>query len=463
MPRIILHRYVFVYIAQQNFLLDLLTLGAFAMALAPFRLAGTVPAAPAAAAGSLRSAMAPLCCTPQAAPAAMPAPRRARLADLDPNFHCSILGTCLSTAALRKLVVRSLPELDRAPDVEIHHHGVQLATEGGAGAKLLHKALEDTHAVALKRFAALRDAQALDQAWQQALAAGEVPGAYWALMTHAQATPALRKQAFGDVHMLSHLVGAANRADIRRLQSLAQRNAELSEQNERLQERLQGLAQERQGLVEQLAAQALALGQRPQPAPSADAAALQAELAARDQALAHQTGRREAAESQLLAERSAREALQLRVGTMLELVETMQAELLALEAQLGAQLEPGTPGTPGTGLLQGLRVVYVGGRPGSNQSIRAMVQSAGGEFVLHDGGIEQRKGLLAATLPRADMVVFPVDCVDHDSMATVKRLCERHQIPFHAVRSASAASFAALLARLAQEQAPAPRLCLRHG
>ncbi|HVR55197.1 MAG TPA: DUF2325 domain-containing protein [Pseudorhodoferax sp.] len=431
------------------------------MALAPFRLAGTVPAAPAAAGGGLRGAMAPLCCTPQAAPATLPAPRRARLTELDPNFHCSILGTCLGTAALRKLVVRSLPELDRAPDVEIHHHGVQLATEGGAGAKLLHKALDDAHAVALKRFAALRDVQALEQAWQQALAAGEVPGAYWALMTHVQATPSLRKQAFGDVHMLSHLVGAANRADIRRLQSLAQRNAELSEQVERQQERLQLLAQERQELAEQLAAQALALGQRPQTAPSADAAALQAERAAREQALAHQTGRREAAESQLLAERSAREALQLRVGTLLELVEAMQAELLALEAQQ----EPGAPGTTGTGtgLLQGLRVVYVGGRPVSNQSIRAMVQSAGGEFVLHDGGIEQRKGLLAATLPRADMVVFPVDCVDHDSMATVKRLCERHQIPFHAVRSASAASFAALLARLAQAPAPAQRLCLRHG
>lgn len=406
--------------------------------------------------------MAQLCCAPQAAPAAPPGPRRARLADLDPHFHCSILGTCLSTTALRKLVVRSLPALDRAPDVEIHHHGVQLATEAGAGAKLLHKALEDAHAVALQRFAALRDVQALEQAWQQALAAGEVPGAYWALMTHAQATPALRQRAFGDVHMLSHLVGAANRADIRRLQALAQHNAELAEQNERQQLRLQTLAQERQALAEQLATQALAATRLAPPTPEPDAAAWQAERAAREQALAHQTGRREAAESQLLAERSAREALQQRVGILLALVEAMQAELLALEDQVSAQL---APAAPGNGLLQGLRVVYVGGRPGSNHSIRAMVESAGGEFVLHDGGIEQRKGLLAAALPRADMVVFPVDCVDHDSMATVKRLCERHQIPFHAVRSASAASFAALLARLTQERTPlpSPRLCLRHG
>jgi hypothetical protein len=382
--------------------------------------------------------------------------RRARLADLDPHYHCSIVGTCLGTASLRKLVVRCLPELAQASDVDIHHEAVHLATAGGAGAKALHKALDEAHAVAIRRFAGM-DGAALAQAWQEALALGEVPGAYWALLTHAQTTPELRKRAFGDVHMLSHLVGAANRADIRRLQALTQRNAELGEQVERQQLRLQDLAQERQALAERLEAQELAPARCSAPAP--DIAALQAELAARDQALAHQTGRREAAESQMRAERQARETLQQRVGTALELVDALQAELQALEEQLAAQLEPVAP----TLRLQGCRIVYVGGRPGSNRSIRAMVQAAGGELVPHDGGIEDRKGLLAAALPRADFVVFPVDCVDHDSMATVKRLCERHQIPFHPVRSASAASFAALLARLADAQRPGPHRCLRHG
>lgn len=416
------------------------------MATPPFRISGT----------------AALCCAQDSRPAPLPplppqAARRTRLADLDPNYHCSIVGTCLGTAALRKLVVRCQPELAQACDVEIHHEAVHLATAGGAGAKALHKALDEAHAVAIKRFAAL-DGDALPAAWQQALASGEVPGAYWALLTHAQASPELRKRAFGDVHMLSHLVGAANQADIRRLQALAQRNAELVEQVEQQQLRLQSLAQERQDLAERLRVQEAAQAPRATPAP--DTTGLQAELAARDQALAHQTGRREAAESQMLAERQAREALQQRVAGSLELVDALQAELRALEQQLAAQLESAAPGAA---LLQGCRVVYVGGRPGANRSIRAMVQAAGGELVLHDGGIEDRKGLLAAALPRADLVVFPVDCVDHDSMGTVKRLCERHRIPFHPVRSASAASFAALLARLADAPRPGPRLCLRHG
>src|SRR5215471_17664935 len=72
-----------------------------------------------------------------------PAPRRrARLADLDPHVHCSILGTCLSMADLRRLVPRHSDfERGHASDLELHHAAVQLAVDGGEAAKALHHAL----------------------------------------------------------------------------------------------------------------------------------------------------------------------------------------------------------------------------------------------------------------------------------------------------------------------------------
>ena len=79
------------------------------------------------------------------------------------------------------------------------------------------------------------------------------------------------------------------------------------------------------------------------------------------------------------------------------------------------------------------------------------------------------KGLLAAALPGADIVVFPVDCIDHDSMNTLKRVCERHQIDYHPLRTASVASFVELMARLHPEHLaqlgnpPPSAFCLRHG
>ena len=49
-------------------------------------------------------------------------------------------------------------------------------------------------------------------------------------MTHPLASEALMVDAFGDVHMLSHLLGASNRADIRRLNALEKEREALSEE-----------------------------------------------------------------------------------------------------------------------------------------------------------------------------------------------------------------------------------------
>ncbi|WP_250952447.1 DUF2325 domain-containing protein, partial [Escherichia coli] len=46
------------------------------------------------------------------------------------------------------------------------------------------------------------------------------------------------------------------------------------------------------------------------------------------------------------------------------------------------------------------------------------------------------------------MVVFPVDCIDHDSMNLLKRICERHHIAYYPLRTASVASFVELIGRL---------------
>nr|WP_232450604.1 hypothetical protein [Burkholderia ubonensis] len=92
----------------------------------------------------------------------MASTRRARLAELDPHFHCSVIGTCLTTAELRKLVPRHADvDREQATDLQIHHAAVELATQGGEGAKALHKALDQRYALAIKRFGAATDADAL--------------------------------------------------------------------------------------------------------------------------------------------------------------------------------------------------------------------------------------------------------------------------------------------------------------
>jgi hypothetical protein len=425
----------------------------------------------------LRAAGPDACCTPAArADKPQSTKRRTRLGELDSHLHCSIIGTCLTTHELRKLVPK-FTQLDRqkATDLEIHHAAVELAIEGGAGGKALQKALDERYSGALRRFEAAKDDEALLAMWNESLKNGDIPPAYWALMTHPQATLQVRQAAFGELHMLSHLVGAANRADIRRLVALEEENATLHAKLERQQQRLRDMSIERDTAIHELNTQIARLTARPA---EANHGALQTQvdslrdaLAARDARVALHTSRRAAAEQRAAAEEESARTLRESLGRALDLLKVLQDEANALEHALHASNDASASRDDALDALQGKRVVYVGGRPGSNNALKRLVEAAGGQMTVHDGGIEDRKGLLAAALPNADMVVFPVDCIDHDSMNMLKRVCERSQVAYYPLRTASVASFVELVARItadasgadASGAAPASRFCLRHG
>jgi hypothetical protein len=444
----------------------------------PFRLARTADASRADDSAGARLRAADACCAPPSSAQLASSKRRTKLAELDSHLHCSVIGTCLTTHELRKLVPK-FTDLDRqhASDLEIHHAAVELAIAGGAGGKALHKALDERYAGAIRRFEQARDEEAVLALWNEALKNGDIPPAYWALMTHPYATMPVRQAAFGELHMLSHLVGAA---DIRRLVALEEENAALRDKIERQQTRLHEISTQRDAVIAQLSEQIVKLTAQASRQASADTAsladevkALQEKLAEADQRLALHTSRREAAEQRALQEQGTAEALRESRDQALTLLKVVQSECHALERATLDALDQPDARRAGLAGVAGKRVVYVGGRPGSNAALKALVTSAGGELVMHDGGVEDRKGLLAAALPGADLVVFPVDCIDHDSMNMLKRVCERHQVDYHPLRTASVASFIDLIARLQTDRSaahtaaasarPPSAFCLRHG
>ena len=463
--------------------------------LSPGGLAALVGADGARAVPTTSGRLAPVaCCDEASAPVSGPvagtaerpvtsAANRTRLHQLDPHLHCSVIGNCLGTAELRRLMGRHL-DVTGMSDLDVHHTAVSLAPQGGEVSKALHKALDQRHGGAVRAMSAATDEAGLDAAWREAWRRGEIPGAYWALLTHKAVTVALRQAVFGEVHMLSHLMASANRHDLQRFVALETGHAALEDRLAREQARRHEALLERDRMAEQLREQALdverqlaALRATVPPASAGDSAPSAGDLLAQ---VALQTERRERAER--LAEDAVRqlESLREQLARTQAHARAQAEELAAAEAELQrlsaeTPQAPGAPGAPeangdGSGLLAGRRILYVGGRPSSTPAIRAFVEGRDGEFLHHDGGLESRKGLLAALLPRADLVVFPVDCIDHDSALNLKRLSERHQVPFLALRSASLASFAAAVRRELLPSGDGPeqgqggrRFCLRHG
>lgn len=369
--------------------------------------------------------------------------RRARIWEFNTNLHCSIVGTCLSNSELRQV----LRKLDLAPpeatDHELHGTAVSLAGRHDIAAKLLNKALDHRHKLAVNQFAKAGSEAEVRAMWRDAVRRGDIPGAYWATLTHPATTRTIISEAFGEVHMLSHLVGAANRADIRRL---CQLEAEKSELEAKL-ERQQDAVVTRDARIRELSE---ALAQRPASEetandPGEDTATLRQLVADLERRLAAETRRRTALEDRLTtAQNTLADERSARLKAERE-CETLRAELHVIEVTLSPVADTAEPTLPAR--LESMALLYVGGRPNQVCHLRAAAERLGAAFLHHDGGIENHPTLLPGLASRADLVLFPVDCISHEAALAIKSLCQQAGKRFIPLRSASVTAMLAALQR----------------
>jgi cupin superfamily acireductone dioxygenase involved in methionine salvage len=87
----------------------------------------------------------------------------------------------------------------------------------------------------------------------------------------------------------------------------------------------------------------------------------------------------------------------------------LRQELEVIEASTHALCRDTASAAPSRPRLDGVTLLYVGGRTHHVAQLRAIVEGSGATFVLHDGGIEHHLNLLAGRASQADLVVFPVD------------------------------------------------------
>lgn len=365
---------------------------------------------------------------------------RDKVWELAETLHCSIVGTCLPTADGRTLLAKlGVPDARTMSEHHLHGQVVHLAGRREGGGKLLQKMLDRRHEREIRRFDGARTTAEVHALWREALERGEIPGAYWAAMTHPATDWALMQEIFGEVHMLSHLVGQSNRADIRRLRQL---EADLAEGEETIaiqERRIRELMEQRDDLgVRNRSIEA----KQTITAAASTALSLPCETTrSLEQRLAREQAHAEALQEKVAVSMQAASRLGVELETEIAHRRTVEAELAAVEAMLEHRSDGAGDTSSETGRLDGRTLLYVGGRPRQVANLRRFTRERGGELLSHDGGIEDSLGLLAGLVGRSDLVLFPVECVSHEASGMVKRFCETAGTSFRPVRSASLTSF----------------------
>jgi hypothetical protein len=372
--------------------------------------------------------------------------RRSKIWDIAPSLHCSIIGTCLTAAELRQFLVK-LGDADAktASDNVLHGYGVRAAGKHDLIGKLLNKMLDGRHEATIRRFAKASSAAQVRELWLEAFEQGNIPGGYWAVLTHPATDRPLVEDAFGQVHMLSHMVGSSNRIDITRLRTLERELGERDEKISRQEARLSEGSRERSELLRKIEGLETEVRRRE----AAEQAAAELISGAVTTSTLLQRLDAEKAHSSALAARLAELESQVKktqksTAALNRQNDQLRREIIALEAELplGDDDEPAAKTERD---LSGVTMLYVGGRPGLIDQLKAVVARRGGLLLSHDGGIEENLAALPGLVSRADAAFFPVDCISHSAVGQIKKFCRDGHKPFVPLRTASVASFMAAI------------------
>ena len=362
------------------------------------------------------------------APAASLSSRRRRIWELDGHAHCPVIGTCLPVPLLRKLAAKVLGGEAIGSDYELHCGAVTDCKTRTRLAEAVQRALDQRFATALRASAGCKTPEALALWWRQTAAGAGLPGALWAVVTHPRCLPVVEQCVLGEVHMLQHQVGHADRADHARLAELQARLALATATVDSTRRRLATQATEHLAERDRLAAETVRLRGH---LLARDALVLQLQEAlAESRAAAPDLPTRRALEQRLRDQVERAQGLQralnqarlspvaLPPSAPVATAPAAGRSALSQPAPLG-QVIPGQP-------LADRTVLYVGGRTATVPVYRRLIEAAGGRFLHHDGGAEDNVQRLESTLSAAEVVICQTGCISHDAYWRVKDHCKRH-------------------------------------
>lgn len=357
--------------------------------------------------------------------------KRRKIWELEERLHCPVIGTCLSITDLKRLVRQSGVVMEaKATDFDYHATLAHAASDKSRVTKNLQKLLDKRFNRHVRQLTKVRCETELANHWAQALANDEIPGMLWAVVTHPVITSALSNQVYGEIHMLSHLSGRSHRKALARIPLLEDERNSLQEMLKKQRTISEEQMAERDHRINQLEQMVTKLRQD---LAARDTKRMDPDAAALNDALDRQQRRNEWLTMNLAATRRELDEQNESVKAMKELLQESREQLSSSEmslAQLTERIGQDCQQTSNSPNLAGRKVVYIGGRRSLEPHLRSLVEGYQGNFIHHDGGVEDSRANLDSKLSGADVVFCPIDCISHDACQRVKRRCKRTNTTF---------------------------------
>ncbi|QFU24168.1 DUF2325 domain-containing protein [Shewanella eurypsychrophilus] len=378
-----------------------------------------------------------------------------KLWELSTKLLCPVIGTCLTTSEIRKLAEKIADkEQARKSDYWLHTWIVSNCDDKHHLSLTVQKHLDKKFAAAIKRFGQIKCRDELNHAWQQHIDRGASAEALWALLTHPLCDLTIQEMAYETIHMLSHQIGAGQRADLKRLHTVEKELLELKRALDKSQQKAhQTISSKERQLSEQqqLLAEIKAENQHLKEhckrlEREGDNNAAASQLQQLHNELASKNISLEILDKQKLQWQQKLQNSEDNILGLTQKLQQQQQETRALEGFVKQSLPPCNGCSAASCIdcpdLKGLKILCVGGQQRMTEQYRELVSRCNGEFSHHDGGVEDRSKRLDAMLWSADAVICASDCISHDAYYRLKRFCKQHNKRHLFIPSSGISSFA---------------------
>tara|TARA_B110000211_G_scaffold233394_1_gene299495 strand:+ start:537 stop:1691 length:1155 start_codon:yes stop_codon:yes gene_type:complete len=356
--------------------------------------------------------------------------------DVPSHQLCTLIGYCIDVPYIRR-IRKKFPtitaDLQGETDYELHAFCVNACLDKNLLSTHLNKYLKRSYQANVSALRQHKSDEAVEAFWRSTDLNDDrqIAGFCWALLTSQYASAVIKQKLYGEIHMLSHTSGQALRTEQKKLTTENFQLLQEQPKQARALSRQQARYESQQEITKSLENQIVDL---------------------RQQLLLKNDKTNDLSDSQVNElfknyEKTiwSQHSQMVKLQVKLKLQEQQYDELKASQLD-HTKLEINTTNSdtkviPFNSDLCGKSILYVGGFSRHKDRFKQLIESINGQFLYHDGGLQQSTQLLNMMVKKADAVFCPIDCISHGAVGRIKSLTKTECKDCIFLRSPSITSF----------------------
>jgi hypothetical protein len=362
--------------------------------------------------------------------------RKLAIWDVPCHQLCTLVGTCIDVPYIRKLR-RRFPTITTntrvETDYELHAFCVTACRDKNPLSICLNKYFNRYYQTIVSALRQQKTDEAVEALWRSTdlTEDRQVSGFCWAILTSQYVSAEIKSRLYGEIHMLSHISGQVLRKDQKRL--AIENEWLLLEQRKQSRAvlRQQARYEHQKEITESLENQIIDLNKK-----------LIVKRSNADELPDKKVNELlKNYEKTIWSQHSKMIWLQEKLKHKEQQYEVLKASQSSSTKPKKNTIDGNTSTSAADTDLCGKRILYVGGFSRHKDRFKQLIESINGQFLYHDGGMQQSNQLLNMMVQKADAVFCPIDCISHGAVGRIKSLVKTECKDCIFLRSSSLTSF----------------------